>query len=191
MLYFLAVDRILSDAELKDAWQKAAELGPYGLVIRLCILLGTRKGETSAIRKEWITSDLAVPAEATKNGRMHVLPLTNAAKHHAEQLASGPRTVWNSWNKLRKQSGFADWTIHDLRRTFATRHAQLGTPPHIIERLLNHITRTEISPLAQIYNRYKYLPEMREALVAYEAHLETVIGEPLAPPYSGHLTKSE
>ena len=58
-------------------------------------------------------------------------------------------------------------------------HARLGTPPHIIERLLNHITRTEISPLAQIYNRYKYLPEMREAITAYEKHLEGVLGERL------------
>jgi integrase len=172
-------DRILSDNELKDAWRKAAGLGPYGLVIRLCILLGTRKSETSAIDKGWIANDLTIPAEVTKNGRMHVLPLTDAAKHHAEQLAGGTRPNWNSWNKIRKQTGLTDWTIHDIRRSFATRHAQLGTAPHIIERLLNHVTRTEISPLAQIYNRYKYLPEMRESLTAYEKHLEGVIGEPL------------
>jgi integrase len=34
--------------------------------------------------------------------------------------------------------GVANWTLHDLRRTFATRLAELGVLPHVIEQLLNH-----------------------------------------------------
>jgi integrase len=37
---------------------------------------------------------------------------------------------------------YVDWTLHDLRRTFATRLAELGVAPHVIERLLNHVTGT-------------------------------------------------
>jgi Phage integrase family len=53
-------------------------------------------------------------------------------------------------------SGIADWTLHDLRRTFATRLAEMGVAPHVIERMLNHITGT-LSPLALVYNKAKYL----------------------------------
>jgi integrase len=30
--------------------------------------------------------------------------------------------------------------LHDLRRTFASIHASIGTPIHIIEKLLNHVS---------------------------------------------------
>ncbi|MCP3475076.1 integrase family protein [Bradyrhizobium sp. CCGUVB1N3] len=182
-------DRVLTDAELKEAWQRAGRLGPYGLVIRLCVLLGTRKSETSAIDKQWITENLTLPGEVTKNGRTHVLPLTVAARHYADKFAGGTRPNWNSWNKMKKNAGL-DWLrLHDLRRTMATRAAMLGIAPHIIERILNHVSSGEITPLAQIYNRYKYLPEIKEAFGKYEAHLEEIIGEPLCstaltPPFA-------
>ena len=62
------------------------------------------------------------------------------------------------------------WTLHDLRRTFATNLAELGVAPHVIERILNHVTGS-ISPLARIYNRATYQKEMRDALELYERHL--------------------
>ena len=31
------------------------------------------------------------------------------------------------------------WTLHDLRRTAATRIADLGVAPHVIEAILNHV----------------------------------------------------
>ena len=45
---------------------------------------------------------------------------------------------------------------HNVRRaigrTFATKMAQLGAAPHVIERILNHVTGT-LSPIGLIYNR--------------------------------------
>jgi integrase len=64
----------------------------------------------------------------------------------------------------------APYTLHDLRRTFATNLAALGTPPHITERLLNHVSGT-ISGVAEIYNRYAYMDEMRVAVRAWEKRL--------------------
>lgn len=184
-------DRVLTDEEIKEAWQKAGNLGQYGLVIRLCILLATRKGETSAIEKQWLTENLVIPGEFTKNGRTHALPLTNAAKHYAQKFAEGPKPNWNSWNKIKKNAGL-DWLRpHDLRRTMATRAAMLGTPPHIIERILNHVSIGEITPLAQIYNRYKYLPEIKEGLERYEKHLEAILGEPLHGPQTPALCQTK
>ena len=85
--------------------------------------------------------------------------------------------------RLDADSGVTGWTLHDLRRTFSTIRAQIGTPPHITERLLNHLTGT-LSPIARIYNRHTFADEMRSALIAYENHLRTILVFPpehLAP----------
>ncbi len=50
------------------------------------------------------------------------------------------------------------WTFHDLRRTAATIMAKRGVSPHVVERLLNHVSGT-ISGVAKIYNRHKYWAE--------------------------------
>lgn len=175
-----ARDNVLTDAQLKEAWHKAEHLGAHGHVIRLCMLLGTRKGETSTIQPEWVTENLQLPPEVTKNRRTHLLPLSQCTTSHARALANGPKPNWNSWNRIKNNAGLTWLRLHDLRRTLSTTLAMLGTPPHIIERILNHVSNGEITPLAQIYNRYKYLPEIREALKLYEKHLEKIIGEPLS-----------
>ena len=67
--------------------------------------------------------------------------------------------------------------VHDLRRSVASKMAQLGTAPHIIERILNHITGSG-SALQHVYQRYQYEKEMREALEHYHSHLHTVLQLP-------------
>lgn len=76
--------------------------------------------------------------------------------------------------ELNKRSGVTDWTLHDLRRTFATRLADLGVLPHVIERCLNHTSGT-ISPLAKRYNRALYLTEMKAAFDVWDAHISRLI----------------
>jgi len=79
-----------------------------------------------------------------------------------------------SWGTIKRHFDRAmplpHWTLHDLRRTFATLNAELGTAPHVTEALLNHKTGVR-SPIQRIYDRYSYLPEMREAIRRYEARL--------------------
>ena len=84
---------------------------------------------------------------------------------------SHPFSGWSKSKKLLDEiSGVEGWTLHDLRRTFSTRLAELGTTPHIIERLLNHVSGT-ISGVSAIYNRHHFMPEMQQAVEKYEAHL--------------------
>ena len=54
--------------------------------------------------------------------------------------------------------------------------ADLGVAPHVIERLLNHVSG-QISGVSAIYNRAKYLDEMREAIDKYEAWLESLLNQ--------------
>lgn len=67
------------------------------------------------------------------------------------------------------------WRLHDLRRTAASRMAQLGTNPHVIEAVLNHRSST-VSGVAAIYNRYQYLSEKRIAIDAWASYVDTIFG---------------
>jgi integrase len=49
----------------------------------------------------------------------------------------------------------APFQLRDLRRTAATVMARLGTPPHVVEKLLNHAgAETLGGPLALVYNQF-------------------------------------
>ena len=52
--------------------------------------------------------------------------------------------------------------------------AQLGVPPHIVERVLNHASGT-FGGVAGIYNRFAYLPEMREALDTWDEKVTSLL----------------
>jgi Phage integrase family len=43
--------------------------------------------------------------------------------------------------RARDAIGLEDFRIHDLRRTAATRMAELGISPHTISMILNHVKR--------------------------------------------------
>lgn len=84
----------------------------------------------------------------------------------------------NGWTKLKaaldKRSGVTDWTLHDLRRTFSTKLAELGIAPHVVERCLNHQTGA-MTPIAKRYNRYQYQAEMKLAFDTYDAHISRIL----------------
>lgn len=69
------------------------------------------------------------------------------------------------------------WTLHDLRRTFRTKWAELGIPKEVAKRYINHVTGEDSADakLDRIYNRYGYLKEMRDAVALWETHLLTVL----------------
>jgi hypothetical protein len=52
--------------------------------------------------------------------------------------------------------------------------ARLGVAPHVIERVLNHVSGSRV--LAGIYNRYGYLPEKRKAPAKSSQYVERLIG---------------
>ena len=52
----------------------------------------------------------------------------------------------------------------------------MGVAPHIVERLINHVTGT-ISGVAAIYNRHAYMDEMRAAIDAWEKRLSFILSQ--------------
>ena len=69
----------------------------------------------------------------------------------------------------------APFRLHDLRRTCASKLAERGTAPHIIEALLNHKSG-QIRGVARVYLRYDFLGETAQALATYARHIEHLVG---------------
>jgi integrase len=186
-------DRVLSDDELASVWRAATQVGyPVGPITQLLILTGQRRGEVAGMR--WSDIDLkealwTLPGELTKNARPHQVPLSQEASRIISSLpqlddlyvfpARGRKQQpFMGFNKgklrLDAASGVEEWTFHDLRRTAATGMAQLGVPPHVVERVLNHVSGT-FGGVAGIYNRFGYLPEMRAAMEAWDARVSDLL----------------
>jgi integrase len=66
------------------------------------------------------------------------------------------------------------WILHDLRRTAATGMARLNIAPHVVDRILNHVSST-IKGMAAVYNRHAYLEERKAALEAWRHYVESRI----------------
>lgn len=181
-------DRILTEHEIAEIWKAATTLGfPFGHIVKLCLLTGQRRGEAALLK--WSHIDfksrlITFPAEMVKNNRQHTFPYGSATAAVLAEIpeqgdylfpASRPEgLVFNGWAKqkaaLDRLAPLPHWTLHDLRRTFSSQMAALGTPIHVTEKLLNHVSGS-LSGVAGVYNRYSYAAEMRAAMEAYEAHV--------------------
>lgn len=131
-----------------------------------------RWGEIDFDAKVWV-----IPAELSKNGKPHVVPLNDFA---LRLIGEVPRFADCDWvftttrrapisgfskavRNIHAKSGTSEWRFHDLRRTAASGMARAGVAPYVVEKVLNHISGT-ISGVAAVYNRYGYDAERREAL---------------------------
>jgi integrase len=184
-------ERVLTDAELKRIWTACNDHtnqlpASFRRIVKLLMLTGQRRSEVAAFAGEFFADKLCtLPAELCKNGNEHTFPLGQLASEVIGNAgpgllfpARGRTTPFNGWSKskaiLDEESETSDWTLHDLRRTFATNQAKLGTPIHVVEKLLNHITGTT-GGLVGIYNRHTYQAEMRKAVELWEDHLSTIL----------------
>ena len=182
-------DRVLNDNELQRFWNATATLGfPWQPFYQLLVLTAQRRRETASMR--WDDLDLeaglwTLPAEATKPGRVHDVPLSHAA---AELLQSAPRFsgpfVFSFNGGESPITGFSKakilldsqltvevpWTVHDLRRSAATWMAGHGVPIHVLAAILNH-SPGSTQGVTSIYNRFRYVEERRVALEAWSTHL--------------------
>jgi integrase len=128
----------------------------------------------------------------TKNDRPHLIALPTAAfaivERRREAVAkTDPRVFPSLTVEDEKPTGsrafgtrtiaeiaqsFPDFDWRDLRRTFATRLAELGIGEDTIGRLLNH---ARYGVTGKHYNHYKYLTEKRTALETWDRELTRIL----------------
>jgi integrase len=180
-------DRVLSNNELRTIWSACLD-DDYGAILKLLTLTGQRAGEIAELRWDEVGDEqIWLPANRTKNGRAHTIPLTEPVKMILSRFNRDGRTCvfgrvdtgFNGWHNCKQALNariaaagkpLAEWKPHDLRRTAATGMAELGVQPHIVEAVLNHVSGHK-GGVAGIYNRATYDKEKREALNLWAEHV--------------------
>ena len=181
--------RVLNEKELGSVWSVLLALSGDGYAdcMRFILLTLLRRSEAEGVR--WSDVDLdgrVVRVTGTKNGRDHVVPLSDCAmevlRGRMGLRAPGAELVFtnavgrvlNGWDRARlivtNKSGVDGWHCHDLRRTGATLLGEMGVEPYVVEAALNHIN--VMSALAATYNVARYGERVREALVMLGARLD-------------------
>jgi integrase len=191
--------RQLDEREIRLFWRRLRTpkiSAPVQLALKLILVTAQRPGEVAfAARSEF---DLeartwTIPAERSKNGLPHNVPLSDLAitlLRHLKRLTGETEFIvpTRCWRKRgtapitiravsqavrdnRKGFGLPDFTPHDLRRTAASRMTALGVPRLHVEKILNH-TLTDV---AEVYDRHDYTEEKRVALEKWGAALMRVL----------------
>lgn len=176
-------DRVLDDNEIARLLRACRnDVYPFRQFVPVLLATAQRRGELSQMR--WSEIDFeqkvwVIPAERSKNGKPHVVPLSAFALEFINEVprfldcecdylfTTTRRSPVGGFSKmlrrLSERSQTSDWRLHDLRRTAASGMARAGVAPHVVEKVLNHVSGT-ITPLGAIYNRYQYDSEKAKAL---------------------------
>ena len=198
--------RSLSGDEIRR-YLKAVEDLPTSqanrLAFKIILLTLCRKGELVKAQKEHVDlkrGEWFLPAENTKNGREHVVYLSNQTKKLFEQLVGlageSPwllpgrnakehislttlnQAIFVAKDKSKKLEWLGTVWIHDLRRTASTHLHDLGWPSDVIEKALNHT----IGGVRGVYNRALYADQRKEMLQAWADYIDGVSeGNNVAP----------
>jgi integrase len=183
-----ARDRVLTNAELRALWLALPE-GDFGDIVRILILTGQRAREISDLQWNECNFDKGVielPPARTKNRRKHSIPMSNAVRAILQAREQDGAFVFgrsgssgfSGWSRCKERLdqalGIPDWSLHDLRRSFATGAAEIGIQPHIIEAVLNHVSGHK-GGVAGIYNRAAYETEKATALNRWASHVAAII----------------
>jgi integrase len=141
-----------------------------------------------------------IAKERCKNGKAHTVDLSpeavrlldplgdSAAARRADDaefvLSTTGRTPVSGFSNAKARiddrmrgilsDKFQAWRTHDLRRTAASGMAALGFQPHVIERVLNHVSGAQ-GGLVSVYQRHEYREERKRAILAWGAHVMSLV----------------
>ena len=185
-----ARDHVLTDLEIEKLWAACGDQGyPFGPLLKLLLLTGCRREEVAGMQRAELSEDHStwtIPANRTKNHRVHVVPLPQMARnildgideHGGLVFTTNLKSPVSGFSKLKRRLDaalkIAPWQIHDLRRTAATGMAGIGVLPHIVEACLNHVSGAKAG-VAGTYNRAQYLSEKKSALERWAAHIASLV----------------
>lgn len=159
---------------------------------------GMEWAELNLDKREWI-----IPGARTKNGKEHLCHLSpmaldilanlrqRAKKNDSGRPVSGyvftttDETHISGYSrakefldakilKLNEGAEIPEWRVHDIRRTVATGMASLKVQPHIIERILNHVSGVN-GGIVGVYQRFEYVEERRQALIDWANHINSLV----------------
>jgi len=167
----------------------AARMRPaLKIAFRLILLTMVRKSELLLARWEHVnleTGEWEIPPEHSKNGEGAIVYLSRQANELLQQLQpvedragclfptpasrQQPLSASTLNRALKRVEGGMDhFTVHDQRRTGATRLAEMGYNSDWIEKALNH----SIKGVRGVYNRAEYAEHRRKMLQEWADRLD-------------------
>ncbi|MEP9389425.1 integrase arm-type DNA-binding domain-containing protein [Mesorhizobium sp. KR9-304] len=197
-----------TDDELRWLWVACEADGyPFGPLVQMLILTGQRRSEVGAmtwseideVGRQW-----TIPASRTKNGKPHIVPLSDAATSVLSKLpriagtagyvfTTNGETPVSGYSRMKKrldvlmgQSArrdrgehivISEWRLHDLRRTVAAGLQRLGTPVEVTEKVLNH-TSGSFAGIVAIYQVHDLAEQKATALENWGRFVTNLVGEP-------------
>ena len=193
--------RILDDVELRAVWTAslADEVQPFGALVRFLLLSAARRSEAAGMRWDEVDEGLwTLPASRSKTKSEVARPLSKTAQAILDaqpRICDHPFTLNGvtgaasfSWpkRKLDAASGVTGWRLHDLRRTARSLLSRASVNPDVAERCLGHA----IPGVRGIYDRHRYIDEMRDAFEALAAQLDRIAHPPAGKVVKGRFGRS-
>lgn len=193
--------RYLSEMEFFTFWKAldVDQLGQHGIAAFQLIAL-TMQREMEVLKMKWSDIDWnralwTVPGDDAKNTLEHVVPLGTFAMGcllNLDEVAGENDTyVFQSdilendhvrrvflekrWLKIKLAAKLVGVTIHDMRRSGVTYMGLLRVPQQIKKKIINHAKRKR-DDVTDIYDRFEYLDEKRDAMEKWEALLLHMAG---------------
>ena len=188
-------DRVLSESEIRAFWgglDRSMMTEDVRTALRLCLVTVQRRGEVAGMRRCEIVGDWwIIPKERSKNGKAHRVPVSPLAKSlieqasgddflfpsprkkgsNGEQISLEARALTNAITKNRHLFEAKRFCTHDLRRTAATKIAELGVPRFDIAKILNHSDHA----VTAVYDHYAYDAEKKKALLKWGRRLQEIL----------------
>ena len=183
-------DRVLRNEEIRAVWGALeGELPLTAAVYKLRLITAQRGGEVMSMRWEDLDLDTCwwtIPAERSKNGLSHRVPLSSQAFAVLRDAKAQERdSIWvfpspipgrhlehlvQATKRIRERSD-VEFVPHDLRRSAASFMTSMGIPRLTVKKLLNHVERD----VTATYDRHSYDQEKRHALEAWGRRLEEIV----------------
>jgi len=187
-------ERVLNDAEVSAVLAATADRSAYTDLVRVLLYSAMRRNEVASLQPRDLnfkTKTITVRAEVSKTRQSRTIPMSSALEPMLRERLQGlPRDgfIFGDGTNFKKPfSGFSKrfatlvtampkgepWTLHDIRRTVATRLHETGTDALVIEDLLGHLSGVR-GGIGGVYNRAGTLERQREALTTWSAKLEAL-----------------
>lgn len=188
--------RKLTDDEIKRLWDKldTAAISPaLRAAVRLLLVTAQRRGEMARATKSEFDIEAKVwqiPAEHSKNGQPHDVPLSDLALELLGELMElagdrdyvlpsptvkdesiRPEALTRAISRNREHFAIAAFNVHDLRRTAASNMTAHGINRLHVAKVLNHT----VDDVTETYDRHDYLDEKRAALQLWADTLRAII----------------
>lgn len=190
-------ERTLNDDEIRTVWaalQSNSVPVAFADLVRNLLYTGQRRGDCALMHDREIEdgNDWIIPAGRYKNQGTHyvyltprvleMLPKTKGFRFGARTGGERPYSGFSKGKAAldeviagrRKDAGqppMPHWTLHDLRRTARSLMSRAKVTPDIAEMVVGH----KLKGVREIYDRYTYAEERKDALERLSGQLDKVI----------------